>query len=62
MLTSEYVSKQINDLVSKYDFPFSAIQDVYNGLRDCDHPNYAAQQLRYLNNLVSAGKATRKTI
>jgi len=60
-ITHEYVSGEINKLLSKYDFPIYALQDVSKRLGDSDDPNYAAQQLRYLQNLVGAGYAKMKS-
>ncbi|WDI05169.1 hypothetical protein PUW25_25510 (plasmid) [Paenibacillus urinalis] len=59
-ITHEYVSAEITRLIGEYDFPLVALQDVKNRLSDSDDPHYAAQQLRYLNNLINAGHAIRK--
>lgn len=59
-ITHEYVSAQITQLIGKYDFPLSVLQDVDGRLRDSDDPYYAAQQLRYLNNIVDAGLVQEK--
>lgn len=59
-ITHEYVSEEINKLLTQYDFPLIVLQDVSKRLSDSDDPYYAAQQLRYLRNLVEAGYATMK--
>lgn len=52
---------QINELLNEYEFPLAVLQDVHNRLRDSDDPRYAAQQVRYLRNVVSAGKAVKRS-
>lgn len=56
----EEVANMINNLVSEYDFPIEILQDINQRLSDCQDPHYAAQQLRYLQNIVNAGKVKKK--
>lgn len=51
---------EINELLDKYDFPLEVLADVHNRLRDNDDPQYAMQQVRYLRNVVSAGRARKR--
>lgn len=61
MSTTEiYVIDQINELISKYDFPLSVSKDVNHRLECCNEESYVNQQLRYLENLVKFGKVDLK--
>ncbi|HFX3886271.1 TPA: DUF6877 family protein [Enterococcus faecium] len=51
---------QINELINKYDFPFSVLSDVNHRLECCKEEAYVAQQVRYLENLVKYGKVNLK--
>lgn len=59
LLTIE-VAEQISRLVSDYVFPLEVLQDVNRRLAECSDPYYAQQQLRYLQNIVSAGQAVKR--
>lgn len=59
-MTNEEVADRINQLISKYDFPLLVLQDIQNRLSDSHCPHYAMQQLRYLENNVHAGIATKR--
>lgn len=52
--------KRFNDLINSYNFPTVVLEDVYSRLRDCQEENYVEQQIRFLNNVIEAGKATPK--
>lgn len=61
MSTTEiYAIDQINELISKYDFPLSVLKDVNHRLECCNEESYVKQQLRYLENLVKFGKVDLK--
>ena len=60
MITNEQVADRINKLKSEYEFPLPVLQDVQKRLSDSDCPHYAMQQLRYLENNVHAGIATKR--
>ena len=62
MITNEQVADRINQLVSEYQFPLQVLQDVQKRLSDNHCPHYAMQQLRYLENNVHAGIATKGRI
>lgn len=51
----DQVMTEIDKLVSMYDFPISVLQDVEKRLLDYREVNYAKQQLRYLENIVTRG-------
>lgn len=51
---------KISELVSKYDFPLSVLNDVNYRLECCKEEAYVAQQVRYLENLVKFGKVNLK--
>ena len=51
---------KFNQLINNYNFPTLILEDVYNRLRDCQDENYIEQQIRFLNNVIRAGKATPK--
>lgn len=59
-MTHEEVAKSINRLVGEYHFPLPVLQDVQKRLSDSHCPHYAMQQLRYLENNVHAGIATKR--
>lgn len=59
-LAKENVAQKINDLVAEYNFPLPVLEDINRRLSDCQDPNYAAQQLRYLENVVKAGIAKKR--
>lgn len=59
-VTHEEVAKRINQLVSEYRFPFPVLQDIQKRLSDSNCTNYSMQQLRYLENNVHAGIATKR--
>lgn len=59
-MTNEQVADRINQLVSEYQFPLQVLQDVQKRLSDSHCPHYAMQQLRYLENNVHAGIATKR--
>ena len=60
MITNEQVADRINKLISEYEFPLPVLQDVQKRLSDSNCPHYAMQQLRYLENNVHAGIATKR--
>lgn len=60
MITNEQIADRINQLISKYEFPLLVLQDVQKRLSDSNCPHYAMQQLRYLENNVYAGIATKR--
>ncbi len=59
-MTNEEIAREITLLVGEYDFPLLVMEDVTRRLTDCQDPYYAAQQLRYLQNIVKAGLAKKK--
>lgn len=59
-MTHEQVAQRINELVGEYEFPLLVLEDVNRRLSDCQDPYYAAQQLRYLQNIVNAGIAKKR--
>ena len=59
-VSHEEVADEINNLVSEYEFPLEILQDVNRRLSDCQDNHYAAQQLRYLQNIVNAGKVKKR--
>lgn len=59
-MTHEEVADCINQLVNDYVFPILVLQDVQKRLSDSNCPHYAMQQLRYLENNVHAGIATKR--
>ena len=52
--------EQINELISKYDFPLFVLNDVNHRLECCNEETYVKQQLRYLQNLVKFRKVDLK--
>jgi len=56
----EEVADRINQIIQEYEFPLPVLQDVQKRLSDSHCPQYALQQLRYLENNVQAGIAKRK--
>lgn len=58
--TIEDVMKEINQLTSEYEFPLNVLMDIEKRLADSSEVSYAQQQLRYLNNLVSQDKVSKK--
>lgn len=58
--TIDDVMKDINELVSSYEFPLNVLVDIDKRLSDNQEVNYAKQQLRYLTNLINAGVAKKK--
>lgn len=61
-MTHEQVSDCINHLISEYDFPSVVLQDVDKRLSDSGCLHYAAQQLRFLDNIVCAGIAKKREV
>lgn len=59
-LLADEVAEQISQLVGEYAFPLEVLQDVNHRLADCDDPYYAKLQLRYLQNIVKAGRAVKR--
>ncbi|ATP40719.1 hypothetical protein CSE16_12050 [Solibacillus sp. R5-41] len=59
-MTKQQVDQAISELISEYVFPFEALVDVHTRLLGCTGVHYAAQQLRYLQNLVNAGMAKKR--
>jgi len=59
-MTNEEVADRINQLISEYEFPLLVLQDVQKRLSDSNCPHYTMQQLRYLENNVHAGIATKR--
>lgn len=59
-MTSQEAAQKINNLVGEYDFPLPVLEDVNKRLSDCQNAHYAAQQLRYLENVVRAGMAKKR--
>lgn len=59
-MTHDEVAERINTLVSNHYFPISVLQDVNSRLNDSQCVHYHAQQLRYLDNLVSAGLVKKR--
>lgn len=59
-MTHSEVDKQISDLLAEYDFPLTVLQDVTGRLQGTEDPYYAAQQLKYLKNIVHAGCVQKK--
>lgn len=59
-MTKQQVDQAISELISAYVFPFEALLDVHTRLLGCTDVHYAAQQLRYLQNLVAAGAAEKR--
>jgi len=57
---SDMLANEIAKLVSTYDFPLVVLQDVHKRLAECTDPNYARQQVRYLQHIVDAGLASNK--
>ncbi|WP_277585862.1 DUF6877 family protein [Psychrobacillus antarcticus] len=60
-MSHDEVAEHINILVSNHDFPISVLQDVKSRLSDSQCVHYHAQQLRYLDNLVSAGLVKKRS-
>ena len=60
-MSHDEVAESINRLCSNYDFPISVLQDVKGRLNDSQCIHYHAQQLRYLDNLVSAGLVKKRS-
>lgn len=54
-MSHDEAAERINTLISSHDFPIMVLQDVKNRLNDNQCAHYHVQQLRYLDNLVSAG-------
>lgn len=61
-MTHEQVADRINHLIDEYEFPLVVLQDVQKRLSDSDCPHYAAQQLRFLDNVVSAGMVKKREV
>ncbi|QDQ03174.1 hypothetical protein FOH38_23545 [Lysinibacillus fusiformis] len=61
-MTNEEVANRINQLVNEYQFPLLVLLDVQKRLSDSNCPHYAMQQLRYLENNVRAGMATKREV
>lgn len=59
-MTHDEVAERITTLVSNYDFPKTVLQDVKSRLNDSQCVHYHAQQLRYLDNLVSTGLVKKR--
>lgn len=59
-MTKQQVDQAISELISAYVFPFEVLVDVHTRLLGCTDVHYAAQQLRYLQNLVAAGMAKKR--
>lgn len=59
-MTHDEVAERINSLINDYDFPITVLQDVKSRLNDSRCVHYHAQQLRYLDNLVSAGLVEKR--
>ncbi|GEM_PF-1426733 len=59
-MTHEEIASRINQLINEYQFPLPVLQDVQKRLSDSYCPHYAMQQLRYLENNVHAGTATKR--
>ena len=59
-MTIEEVTVAINELIAKYEFPVAVLQDVSKRLTDSQCPYYAMQQLRYLQNNIQVGIATKR--
>lgn len=59
-MTKQQVDQAINELISAYVFPLEALVDVHTRLLGCTDVHYAAQQLRYLQNLVAACAAEKR--
>jgi len=59
-MTNEEVADRINQLISEYQFPLPVLQDVQKRLSDSNCLHYALQQLRYLENNLQAGIATKR--
>lgn len=59
-MTKQQVDQAISELINTYVFPFDALVDVHTRLLGCTDAHYAAQQLRYLQNLVNAGMAKER--
>lgn len=58
--THEEIAKRINNLINEYEFPLPVLQDIQKRLSDSHCPHYAIQQLRYLENNIHAGIATKR--
>lgn len=56
----EEIERHINKLINDYEFPLLVLQDVQKQLSDSHCPHYALQQLRYLENNIHAGIATKR--
>lgn len=61
-MTNDEVADRINQLISEYQFPLPVIQDVQKRLSNSNCPHYAMQQLRYLENNIQAGIATKREV
>jgi len=59
-VSQDQVANEITNLISDYDFPLEVLQDVNRRLSDCQDVHYAAQQLRYLQNIVNSGKVKKR--
>ena len=59
-MTKQQVDQAISELISAYVFPFEALLDVHTRLLGCTDVHYAAQQLRYLQNLIDAGMTEKR--
>lgn len=59
-MNHDEVAEEITSLISDYHFPLEVLQDVNQRLNDCQDVHYAAQQLRYLQNIVKVGKVKKK--
>ena len=54
-MSHEEIAVKINTLISEYSFPLEVLQDIKQRLSDCQDVHYAAQQQRYLQNIIKAG-------
>lgn len=61
-MTNEQVADRIDKLISEYEFPLPVLQDVQKRLSDSNCPHYAMQQLRYLENNIHSGIATKREV
>ncbi|WP_346235705.1 DUF6877 family protein [Lysinibacillus telephonicus] len=59
-MNHDEIAEEITSLISNYHFPLEVLQDVNQRLNDCRDVHYAAQQLRYLQNIVKVGNVKKK--
>lgn len=50
----EFMADELAKLVSNYNFPKEVLKDTFQRLFFCTDPNYALQQVQYLQKLVDA--------